>query len=74
MGRPRKYPERDILIARDSGIWVAPDGMEYPFTADVTRVRASHPIVQAMPEAFEPISVHYDVEQATARAGEDERP
>lgn len=39
-----------------------------------TRVRAGHPILDAYPDLFEPITVHYDVErrveQATAGPGE----
>lgn len=36
----------------------------------VTRVRAGHPMLAAHPELFEEITVHYDVEQATAAPGE----
>lgn len=63
MGRPRKYPERDVLIATDSGIWTDPDGTEYMFLAGVTRVRAGHPLALAMADSFEPIDVHYDLER-----------
>lgn len=36
----------------------------------VTRVRAGHPMLAAHPELFEEITVHYDVERATAAPGE----
>lgn len=70
MGRPRKQPKGEILIATDSGIWMSPQGDEYTFIAGVTRVRAEHPLARAMPSAFAPIDVHYDVEQMTAGPGE----
>lgn len=63
MGRPRKSPETDVLIATDSGIWTSPDGREYVFHADHTRVRAGHPLAKALPQCFAPITVHYDVER-----------
>lgn len=70
MGRPRKYPERDVLVATDSGIWISPEGHEYLFHAGITRVRAAHPLAKAMPDSFKPIDVHYDVEQMTKAPGE----
>ena len=63
MGRPRKQPVGDILIATDSGMWTSPDGDTYTFIADYTRVRAGHPLAVAMPQCFTPITVHYDVER-----------
>ena len=62
MGRPRKQPQGDILIAVDSGTWTSPDGKPYDFIAGVTRVRAGHDLARAMPQCFAPIDVHYDLE------------
>jgi hypothetical protein len=70
MGRPRKYPERDILIATDTGVWISPEGVHYDFWKDVTRVRVGHPLAEAMKDSFKPLDVHYDIEQMTAAPGE----
>lgn len=70
MSRPRRDPEREILIATCSGIWVDKQGAEYPYFQGQTRVRASHPLARAVPDAFKPIDVHYDVEQAITPPGE----
>jgi len=70
MGRPRKKPaEGEILIATDSGTTTL-DGEEFIFHKGVTRVRVGHKLARALPQYFEPISVHYDVEQMTAGPGE----
>lgn len=70
MAGQRRDPDQEILIATDDGIWTAPDGRQYPFYKDKTRVRASHPLAKAMPGAFKVITAHYDVEAATAAPGE----
>lgn len=70
MGRRRRNPEDEILIANVSGVWVDKDGTECPYYAGRTRVRASHPLAKAIPGAFDPMDVQYDVEEATASPGE----
>ncbi len=65
----RRNPDQDILIAKTSGVLVV-DGVEQTITRGVSRARASHPIVRAAPDWWEPIQVHYDVEEATAAPGE----
>lgn len=66
----RRNPDEQILIATTSGVWVDADGVEYPYFRGITRVRAVHPLARAVPDAFKPVDVHYDVEQATAAPGE----
>jgi hypothetical protein len=58
-----------IVVARESGSMLV-DGEMFDFKRGITRFRASHPAVKANPQFFEPIRVHYDVEQATAAPGE----
>ena len=68
MGRPRKNLDQ-ILVAKESGVVVL-DGQEVVVHKNITRARAGHAIVKAAPDLWEPIKVHYDVEQATAAPGE----
>jgi hypothetical protein len=71
MARARKKPASDpdqILVARDSASMDV-DGTVYAFQKGVTRIRAGHPAVKANPDLFEPLSVHYEVDQATAEPG-----
>jgi hypothetical protein len=71
MGRPRKNFEKDaIVVAKETGFLTLDDGEVVGFKRGVTRFRASHPAVKRAPHFFEPISVHYDVEQMTAAPGE----
>lgn len=60
--------KNDILVAKRSGVIVL-DGRRYVVQAGRTHVRASHPIVAANPHMFGPITVDYDVEEATATPG-----
>lgn len=69
MAGRRRDPDRDVLVARISGVLVI-DGREETVTAGRTRARASHPIVKAAPDWWEPINVHYDLEEAVAEPGE----
>ena len=69
MGRPRKDPESQVLIARESGI-ITIDGEECVVVSGVTRAERGHPIVAATPGWWKPIRAHYRVEQATAAPGE----
>lgn len=60
----------DILVARETFV-AEHNGAPVVVHKGVTRVRAGHPIAEANPEMFEPVTVHYDtVEQATAAPGE----
>lgn len=60
-----------IYIAKESGS-AEVDGQAYVFIKGVTRVRGGHPLLKGHEELFEPVdmTVHYDVEQATAAPGE----
>lgn len=69
MGRPRRNPDMDILIAVESGI-AHVGGEECVVRRGITRARRGHPLVAATPNWWKPIDVHYDVEQATAAPGE----
>lgn len=59
----------EIFIAKDSASVVI-DGERYILLKGVTRVREGHDLVRTYPELFQPIDVHYDVEQATKGPGE----
>ena len=69
MGRPRKYPETEVLIAIDSGV-VVYDGNTEQIFKGISRAHRGHPIVKAAPDLWKPIEVHYRVEQMTAAPGE----
>ena len=74
MGRPRRNPEPETLIAVESGWWTAPDGTQYPFRAGETLVASDHPLVtQGNPDWFKPVDPmrrRPSVEEATAEPGE----
>ena len=73
MGRPRKYPETETLIAIESGFWTAPDGTEYTFRAGETLVPSDHPLVtKGNRDWFTPVEkarVRPAVEEMTAEPG-----
>lgn len=66
---PRRRSD-DIYVARESGSTLA-GGEVHVYVKGVTRVRAGHPLLLAVPDYFEPMDrgVHYDVEDATADPG-----
>lgn len=64
----------EILVANETFV-AEHDGAPVVIHKDHTRIRAGHPIAEAHPDMFKPISVHYDiesadVESATAAPGE----
>lgn len=59
----------DVYVCKESGAFEW-NGDMVVVNKGVTRVRAGHPILDAHPELFEEITVHYDVERATAAPGE----
>lgn len=61
----------EIYVAIESGS-VEIKGETCVFVKNVTRVRAGHPLLKAVPDYFAEVedAVHYDVEQATAVPGE----
>lgn len=59
----------DILVAKTNAVFDY-EGRRVVIRAGVTRVRAGHPITEGREDLFEPITVDYDVEQATAAPGE----
>jgi hypothetical protein len=59
----------DVFVCKESAAFEY-DGNMVVVHKDVTRVRAGHPILVDHPELFEEITVHYDVERATAAPGE----
>lgn len=75
MGRPRKQPQEETLVAVESGFWTAPDGTGYTFRAGETLVAADHPLVtQGNRNWFKPVEPHLrrpTVEQMTAEPGEE---
>ncbi|WP_119728343.1 hypothetical protein [Thermomonospora amylolytica] len=58
----------DILVAKKTATFDY-NGERIVVHAGITRVRAGHPMLEGREDLFEPIDVHYDVEDATARPG-----
>lgn len=58
-----------ILVPKDT-FAVELDGERIVVHKGITRVRAGHPITVGREDLFEPITVHHEVEQATAAPGE----
>ena len=67
---PMPLRDDEVYVARESGASLV-GGETHTFTKGVTRVRRGHPLLDAVPDYFEPIdrSVHYDIEDATADPG-----
>lgn len=59
----------DIFVAKES-FTVTLNGENHQVSAGKTRVRAGHPLLKGREMYFEPLTVQYDVEQATAKPGE----
>lgn len=63
----------DVYVATTSGS-AEIDGQTYPFTKDITRVRAGHKLLKHFEgtDTFVPVNehVHYDIEKATRAPGE----
>ena len=59
----------EILVARKTAVMQVGD-QRVTIRKGITRVREGHPLLEGREDMFEPISVHYDVEQATAEPGE----
>ena len=67
---PRKQePKAEIYVARSTGV-IRIKGESFTYIAGRTRVRAGHPLLKALPDKFQPLSLDYDLEQATAAPGE----
>lgn len=67
---PRRS-KAEVFVATMSGTCEI-HGEPHVFIKGVTRVRAGHGLLKAVPDYFEPVdeAVHYDVEKATAEPGE----
>lgn len=61
--------EGQIFQARES-FTVDMDGSPITVVGGTTRVREGHPLLKGREHLFEPVTVHYDVEQATQGPGE----
>lgn len=64
-------------ITGDGTVWVAKesfvtevDGERVVVQGGHTRVRDGHPLLKGREQSFEPLEVHFEVEQATAAPGE----
>ena len=63
-------PATAYYVARSSGV-IKIRGELYRYAAGRTRVRAGHPLLEVLPDRFEPLDMTYDtIEQATAAPGE----
>jgi hypothetical protein len=58
-----------ILIAIESGAGVLDDGTPVEFRKGITRVREGHPVAEKWPQFFEPITVQYELEDASRDPG-----
>lgn len=65
----RGKPEDGIFVAKES-FTTEVDGVPTIIRAGLDRVRAGHPLLEGREHLFEPLTVQYDVEQATAAPGE----
>lgn len=59
----------DIFVAKES-FATDYEGSPIIVKAGQTRVRKGHPLLKKHSQFFEPLEIHYDVEQATAKPGE----
>lgn len=59
----------DIFVAKES-FTVTLNGESIQVNQGRTRVRAGHPLLKGREMYFEPLTVQYDVETASARPGE----
>lgn len=59
----------DIFVAKES-FATDYEGSPIIVKAGQTRVRKGHPLLKKHAQFFEPLEIHYDVEQATAKPGE----
>lgn len=59
----------EIFVAKQS-FSTDVDGVPISVNAGITRVRAGHPLLKGREDLFEPITVHYDVDQASPVRGE----
>lgn len=64
-----KSTSADIYVAKESFTTIF-EGVEIVVRAGTTRVRAGHPLLKGKAALFEPLEVHYDIEQATSAPGE----
>ena len=69
MGRPRSNPDSEVMQAIDSGE-VDVDGSKVIVLKGITRAERGSDIVRLYPTLWEPLKIHYRVEQATAAPGE----
>jgi len=68
MAPPRKPdPNGEIFVARES-FATELDGVPISVFGGVTRVRAGHPLLKGREQMFEPITVHYDVDDQPSPA------
>lgn len=58
-----------VLVATESGSGELDDGTQVSFRKGITRVREGHPVAEKWPAFFEPIEVHYELEDMTADPG-----
>lgn len=65
----RAKTEGRIFVARESFVCDL-DGVPVTVSGGTTRVREGHPLLKGREHLFEPLTVHYEVEQATAAPGE----
>lgn len=59
----------EIFVAKES-FTTTLDGQSIVVNKGVTRVRAGHPLLKGRMAFFEPLTVHYEIERATAGPGE----
>lgn len=60
----------NVYVATESVSGLLFDGEPIDLRRGVTRVREGHPLLEAHPGYFRELDVHFDVEDATARPGQ----
>lgn len=59
----------NVYVAKKTAV-LQVDGKRVTIRRGLTRVREGHPLLDGREDLFEPLTVHYDVEQASAAPGE----
>jgi hypothetical protein len=62
-------PNKGTIYVAKSSFSIEIDGATMPIQAGVTRVREGHWLLRHHPDYFEPLTVHYELEDATAAPG-----
>lgn len=63
-------PKGDRIYIATESFATEIDGQPVSVVAGMTRVREGHPLLAGREHLFQPLEIHFEVEQATAAPGE----